>query len=98
MYVDSAAVRFEMAILERHDFRFRRAQNFKHGVLHVLGHAPLILADLVTDARDWHAVLVQRRALHGDAIFRFRYRFAKWMQRQYRRIALLHRLLKVETK
>ena len=61
------------------------------GVGHVLGHLPLVLADPVVDPRQRHAVAVDARRIHGDAVVRVRQDLAERMDLEPGRMPPLDR-------
>ena len=56
---------------------------------HVLGHLPLVLADVVIDVQQRHAVSIDARRIDGDAVVRVRKRLTERMNLEPRRMAPL---------
>ncbi len=77
--VDRRAVAIQVAALVADQLAAGRLDDLLDGVVHVLGHLPLVLADAVVDRRQRHAVAVLAIRIDGDAVVRVRQHFAVWM-------------------
>ena len=70
MLVDRRSHRVQLAAAIVHEFAACGLHDFLDSVGHVLGHLPLVLADLVVDLRQRHSVPIHVRGLRGDSIVR----------------------------
>src|SRR6185312_5347882 len=77
---------------------FRRFQNFFTRRVHLIRHQMLVLANLVFDAEEWHAVSIGSRFVDHDPIFFSAKRFAIRMKRHQRRIMTADVLFKFLSK